>query len=326
MYESIVVLTEIKDKNRREPEVRRLWRECFGDPLHYENFYFQKVYPHNTVYIMSTREGILEEKDTQVSCSEEVKGMIHLNPYRCRVFGTEMVLPYIVGVATDAKYRRQGVMRALLERVLSDMQEQGLPFTYLMPAKEQYYRDFGFFCVSRQKEVRIEQEKNLNSDTAKAMKEGLRQDVHFVSYSEVKQFEKTEKQCLFEKLDSWLRKRYTVYAIHDETYFDLLYAEKSCQGGDVIFCYQDAQLCAVFAYALEEELPRVEQMITAKDRDSILKDYFSESTGIKVTVQYPYMIRVVDKEKMQEICEKMDGDWQEHFLKKEDNIYFAEIV
>ena len=71
---------------------RKLWRQCFHDPQYYEDFYFETVWPKNHVYL-----------------SEE-KGMLHLNPYPNYIHGKTYELHYIVGVATDERYRRQGVM------------------------------------------------------------------------------------------------------------------------------------------------------------------------------------------------------------------------
>ena len=115
---------------------RNLWRQCFHDPEAYEEFYFDNVYPNNRVYF------------------EEDKGMLHLNPYLCHVGMKERILHYIVGVATDERYRRCGIMRNLLQRALLDMREEQEPFTYLMPADVRYYEPFGF--VSAKEEERCE--------------------------------------------------------------------------------------------------------------------------------------------------------------------------
>ena len=95
---------------------RKLWRQCFHDPQYYEDFYFETVWPKNHVYL-----------------SEE-KGMLHLNPYPNYIHGKTYELHYIVGVATDERYRRQGVMTTLMAQALSDMWDAREPITYLMPA------------------------------------------------------------------------------------------------------------------------------------------------------------------------------------------------
>lgn len=288
--EQIHIITEYSQKVSWEEQLRYLWRKCFGDPQHYEDFYFDKVYANNIVYAI---------KD---------KGMIHVNSYRCKVMGREMSLPYIVGVATDERYRRQGVMRSLLDKVLSDLHEQCVPFAYLMPAKEEYYLPFGFRSISK----KIEREVTCN--VAKAVNH-----FQYLSYKEVQKMPKENRMQLFAKVNQWLDAQYDVYAIHDEAYYELLYAEKLCQNGDVVFCFDktvDANhLCGVFAYAMDEEHPYVEQMIV-KDECPVLGAYFEDYKQCKVADAYPYMIRIVHQDAFLELF----GE------KLSERIYFAEIV
>ena len=51
---------------------------------------------------------------------------------------------YIVAVSTAPEYRHQGMMRALLAESLKELERRGMPFVFLMPAKEAIYRPFGF--------------------------------------------------------------------------------------------------------------------------------------------------------------------------------------
>ena len=307
--DTIHLLTEPIEKKQWEEQLRYLWRSCFDDPLHYEDFYFCKVYAHNQVYVI------------------DGKGMIHLNYYPCRVFGQEVRLPYIVGVATRKDCRRQGVMRSLLERAISDMQADGIPFTYLMPASEAYYEPFGFCSVSQKNECEME------------LSGHWEQDIQFVSYQEIKKMPQREKASFFDRIHQWLSERYDVYAIHDEDYFDLLCAEKACQSGDVVFAFEgemiDFNLCGVFAYAIQEEVPHVEQMVLGKgtkissDKEwkevvsVLLSGYFKEYKKATVTISYPYMLRVVDRVAFVE----MFGEKRlEHLFTEKGCIYFAEIV
>ena len=82
--------------------------------------------------------------------------MLHLNPYRLFVRGKEVDAHYIVGVATDEEYRRQGVMRELLADTFHRLRERGEMFTYLMPADRDYYLPFDFRFGMCQLEQEIE--------------------------------------------------------------------------------------------------------------------------------------------------------------------------
>lgn len=319
--EEIHIITEYSQKISEEQHLRSLWRNCFGDPKHYEDFYFDKVYAKNRVYAMSD------------------KGMVHLNFYRCKVMGKELELPYIVGVSTDERYRRQGVMRSLLKKAMNDMYEEGIPFTYLMPANVAYYEPFGFQSISKKEEVKIVVISDERMD-----------NLQFITYENIKTFSQREKEQLLDMVDSRLDTQYDVYAIHDEAYYDLLYAEKLCQSGDVVFCFDGertaANLCSVFAYAMDEDTPYVEQMIVmdvVRQSEAwmqcILSSYFDKNKVVKVALAYPYMIRIVQREiffdlfgeclleKLGPAYEKMtDSQLIECLFGEGKNFYFSEIV
>ena len=125
------VVIKYAEKNQREA-IRALWQEAFADP--------EVVYPENRV--------LVAEKDGQIL------SMLHLNPYEWKFemnSGHPVRLHYIVGVATGQEYRRKGLMAECLRRALQDMEQAGEPFTYLMPAKEEYYTPFDFVPVARQR-------------------------------------------------------------------------------------------------------------------------------------------------------------------------------
>lgn len=311
--EQIHILTEYSQKALWEQQLRYLWRTCFGDSQHYEDFYFDKVYAKNVVYAMEDR------------------GMIHLNSYRCKVMGKDIVLPYIVGVATDVRYRRQGVMRKLLDFILSDMYEKKVPFTYLMPAKEVYYLPFGFRSISPKVEYEM---KTYQVDVA--------ENLIYLSYTELKKMSRDFQKQLFALINNRLEEQYDVFAIHDEMYFELLYEEKRCQSGDVVFCFQEKitleYFFGMFAYAMQEDVYYVEQMI-AKEREKLLVGYFKNAVKVKVENSYPYMIRIVHREafldlfgqRLAEICElspeqMTDTQLVEVLFSEKNRVYFAEIV
>lgn len=133
------VVIKYAEKNQREA-IRALWQEAFADPEVFADYYFEQVYPENRV--------LVAEKDGQIL------SMLHLNPYEWQFAmnpGHPVRLHYIVGVATGQEYRRKGLMAECLRRALRDMEQAGEPFTYLMPAKEEYYTPFDFVPVARQR-------------------------------------------------------------------------------------------------------------------------------------------------------------------------------
>ena len=100
-------------------------------------------------YVTKNNEILVLEEDGEI-CS-----MLHLNPYRLSVSGTEVDAYYYVAVATKEACRHQGMMRKLLHQSLNDICKKGHPFTYLMPANRAIYEPFDFRIVYQQKKVEL---------------------------------------------------------------------------------------------------------------------------------------------------------------------------
>jgi predicted acetyltransferase len=90
--------------------------------------------------------------------------MLHLNPYKLSVNGTETDAYYYVAVATKTECRHQGMMRKLLKKSLNDIYEEGHPFTYLMPANRAIYEPFDFRIVYQQKKVELPKEPDMANE------------------------------------------------------------------------------------------------------------------------------------------------------------------
>lgn len=126
-----------------------LYREAFPeDKEEFVKYYYSYVTKDNKILI--------------VEQAGEVCSMIHLNPYRLSVNGMMVNAYYYVAVATQEKYRHQGMMRSLLYRSLNDVSQEGQPFTYLMPADRAIYEPFDFRIVYEQKKAVL----SVNPDEA----------------------------------------------------------------------------------------------------------------------------------------------------------------
>lgn len=142
------------DDKKHKKELYELWQAAFQDTTAFAEYYFQWVYPKNQVIVAADSEGI---------CS-----MLHLNPYTWawkqkahneethKTTAYTKTLHYIVGVATKETHRRQGFMAACMKQALQDMEQAGEPFTYLMPAKKEYYEPFQFVMVKEACKLRYE--------------------------------------------------------------------------------------------------------------------------------------------------------------------------
>ena len=153
-----------EENGQYRDEIYDMWQRNFHDPAPYADFYFQEVYGKNEILLNagSAPEMIPGEWEETPALkmmgeSEEIiRGMLHLNPYELLVRGREQQAHYIVGVATDEAFRRQGVMRELLLETFSRLRKRGEPFTYLMPADENYYLPFDFRFGMKELEREIE--------------------------------------------------------------------------------------------------------------------------------------------------------------------------
>lgn len=272
----IAVIKLSADKNAMEDIFRKLWRECFNDPAAYEEFYFNWVYSDNTVYAFGER------------------GMLHLNPYSVVMGNEERLLHYIVGVGTKYSERRKGIMRHLLIQALQDMHREGEPFTYLMPADVRYYAPFGFVSVSEKKE----------HDLCGRQMLPQKQTVVYKTYTELlAEMEVQEREQLYKKIDSILSEHYAIYAKHDADYFELLYQEKSCQGGNVVFCFTERadseHLLGFFAYGMDGAQCFIEQSVFtaefSKDRAEDIMTGYQNLTGQGTLVErFPFMVRITN--------------------------------
>lgn len=300
------------EKQLWEQSLRLLWRDCFGDPQRYEDFYFETVYKRNQV-LLCFQKGQDENGELQKDNSSCPIGMLHLNPYMCMVEGSLFPLWYVVGVATRPDRRRQGIMRQLLCTALKEMYDKENPFLYLMPANTAYYEPFDFIQIQKKEEVFFSTGHPL-----------LPSSVVYIPYQELKYYFAEDMDCLLAYVNRWFLANYSGYIFHDSQYFDLLVKEKACEGGEVVFCFHEAvgleNLFGFFAYGKDEEQIFVEQALfvrtgewngTGKEDSykrlepektkEVLSDYFQkqqqkENRSIVYTSSYPYMVRVVHVE------------------------------
>lgn len=110
---------------------RPLYEEVFSeDERAFVDYYYSWKTKDDVIYVAEDEQGI--------------HAMVHLNPFSVRYQGKIQKLHYIVAVATQEKYRHQGLMRRLLAQAEQDMRKNGEPLTFLMPASEKIYEPFGY--------------------------------------------------------------------------------------------------------------------------------------------------------------------------------------
>lgn len=226
------------DNKENKAAIYELWQRVFQDPEAFAEYYFQWVYPENQVIL--AREG------------NAIHAMLHLNPYRWswerkEQEKTVLELHYIVGVATEEACRRQGLMAACMTRALQDMEANGEPFTYLMPARQEYYEPFQFVTIKKEKRW-------------------LRQGEHWLRKQE------GSEAMLQEKKEGIPKGKFSILPERNPEYLQRLRAEVQCEGGGLLEWEAEASYCA---YVMEERAEGltavIEQLVTdAGDTEQVL--------------------------------------------------------
>lgn len=138
MYKASMIVRLLDQQENKK--TRELYEEVFyEDSQGFVDFYYSEKIKDNKIYVV--------EEDGQI-CA-----MLHLNPYTIMFMGKECKSYYIVAVATKKEYRKRGYMRCLLSKALLDMYEEGIIFTYLMPAAEAIYVPYDFCTVYNQEKL-----------------------------------------------------------------------------------------------------------------------------------------------------------------------------
>ena len=212
----------LEEKNR----AMRLYREAFPeDSEAFITYYAREVLPRNAV--LAQMEG------------KQVVSMIHLNPYRMRVFAHTFETAYLVAIATSMQKRRMGYMRRLMGQVLLDLQKQNVPFCYLQPANPDYYTPFGFAYVSRY-------EKRILPDDCTMQELGdWKQNEHLFAKGyplvkitqHVKALSDQQKEQITLFLQNYMKENYDVYCLRDAAYMHRFFEELMSENGAVTLVY-----------------------------------------------------------------------------------------
>lgn len=235
------VFENIKDISLQDKSVRaqylvyHLWRECFLDTVSYTDFYFRWKMKDNQVF--------------SVFKGDRISAMLHLNPYTLSVGGKKMPAYYIVGVATKEEDRRQGLMKLLLEKAMLQMNEEKMPFTYLMPAKEAIYLPFGFRIVYEQENFKklIQNAKASLTKSKEIREEDLQ--VFFLEPTDSLSIGK-----IVEFTNTHLSMTQDIFVYRDYYYFQrLIHEMRSCKGEVMVVLYKE-EIIGYIAYMKEEDL------------------------------------------------------------------------
>ncbi|MDH6355584.1 putative acetyltransferase [Dysgonomonas sp. PH5-45] len=119
--------------NETKPEVRDMWKTCFGDSDSFIDMYFAQKYKNENTLIYI--------EDGKVAAS------LQMLPYTITFCGEEIPCYYFSGLCTLPQYRRKGYMEKLTLEAFRVMQERSIPLAILIPAEDWlygFYNRYGF--------------------------------------------------------------------------------------------------------------------------------------------------------------------------------------
>lgn len=226
---------EIKKLGQKErQDTRFLYEEIFSeDSESFTDYYYTEKTRDNQIYAI--------EEDGRI------RSMLHLNPYRLWVNKSRKDADYIVAVATQKEYRRKGYMAALLKRSLKDMYKDGKAFTFLMPASESIYQPFDFRTV-------YEQERRYYREEDEKLPGVVITDASKADCRELAEFANRE-----------LAKRYQVFAVRDEAYYQRLIREFESDGGRLKIYRRDGEIADCRGHYPEQEEGKPKIMVRIID-------------------------------------------------------------
>ena len=216
-------MQNINDRKVRKLQVeehirtRKLWEEVFiEDTPEFLDYYYSTKIKNNEIYVI--------EEDG------EIVSMLHLNPYEMRIGDKLFQTHYIVAVATKESYRKQGLMRMLLNHVMQMMADRGEPFTFLMPADEAIYKPFGFEFIYEQKRERVSGKKCEDST--------------------LEVVEARAEHCqMIADFSNQMLQEYDIVTWRDSGYYETLLLELASENGGILLTKRDGEIEGIFCYA-----------------------------------------------------------------------------
>ena len=211
-------------KQQEHGKTRLLWEKVFQeDSKAFLDYYYFFKTRENSVYVV--------EED------EEIRSMLHLNPFLIQVGEGQFDGRYIIAVATEESYRKRGYMGMLLRKAMQAMYQEKQPFTFLMPAAEAIYTPYDFRFVYDQnvwKYTVVEKQEQKSLPVSEAgIGDGADLAAFFMEY---------------------FSERFQIYAVRDEQYYQTMLFEQQSENGGIAILKRSEKIVGCFLYGDEDGL------------------------------------------------------------------------
>lgn len=215
--------------------MKSLWKRAFGDTKQYIDYYFANKAPVSCAYTK-------EQGDDLVS-------MAFFTPYKIKLYGKECTGCYIVGVATEEKYRKKHYMTALLQKAMQEQKKKGIPLVYLCPETPAVYHSLGFVPVYWRETLYIEE------NYAAEKTEGMLKSWDSLSES--------EQNRTVQFVNGMLEKEaFDLYLQRSREYYDGVALELQALLGNVyVLFHTGGEIIAVMNVIYEEKRYQVTEMV-----------------------------------------------------------------
>lgn len=268
---------------------RKLWEEVFAeDTEEFLDYYYFLKTRENEIYV-------IEEEN-------QIRSMLHLNPYTIAVEDATFEGHYIVAVATEQNYRKRRYMQKLLCTSMLEMYQRKEPFTFLMPAAEAIYAPYDFRFIYDQKKCKV------TGNPGKLQ----------VELKEASMFDIPAMVYFFEKHAA---PKYQVYAVRDKDYYRTVLFEQQSQHGGIMLMKSGTEIVGMFFYSWEGEFAVREPLyleeyeeefqkaiyVLKKEQEQV-QIYAARETGINVEEQSIIMARILHLERFLSLLKVKDGE------------------
>lgn len=223
-------------------KLRDMWDDIFADSQEFTDYYFDYVCKVNEI-LVAYYEG-------------EPIGMVHINPYRLRVYGKDMNCKYIVGVAVRKQYRKNGVMKRMLAKIKEDYSKLN-GFLFLMPENEAYYKGAGFVRIYENwvLEFNILSENLVEEWCCREYQAGA------LSVSELTDYDETALRVLARDINGFFESKYSIYSVRDEEYLNNMLMQHLAENGNVCVVRSESdEIVGLFAFGIRDGMLYAERV------------------------------------------------------------------
>lgn len=229
-------------------QTRELWELIFTeDSKEFVDYYYREKINENIIFIIQKEH--------------KIASMLQLNPYPIHLKDSIVPAHFIVGVATKAEFRREGLMRQMLRHAMQEMYQNKECFSYLMPAKVEYYEPFDFTVVYEQRSGILESIGQMECELSCLPAEQ----------------EDYKELALF--LEEKLQNEYGVYTAREEENFPTLKHQFQSEHGDLMLVRENQRLVGYFLYGEYDDIEIMEPICEKGYEPAFLQaieQYFSE--------------------------------------------------